>query len=282
MNIQDLLDHIYEVKDTLSNGLVGQRASAYANNFNNNLQTNFPALRANPTIDDIVNTGLNVGGVGTVKKYVPPNVFDRLMKNKYDETADLAHKFRHRFGNPEGDYNATTGMTSEEFIRHAKVANKADSRINRQDISDEINYKILNELDTDTFKDMIEPYAKAVSKPMFAKRYNTGGNEVSGIPYDADSFHSVQLIDPLNTATYDEPYFHFSSPDSDKLDLVHLIEPNTKVYYTNKNAEHLEALLEGFGLQNSPKINRQLLNDFVSKGATIEEVLDLLYKKKAP
>jgi hypothetical protein len=59
MNIQELLDHIYEVKDTLSNGLVGQRASAYANNFNNNLQTNFPALKANPTIDDIVNTGLN-------------------------------------------------------------------------------------------------------------------------------------------------------------------------------------------------------------------------------
>ena len=67
MNIQELLDHIYEVKDTLSNGLVGQRTNDYANNFNNNLQTIFPALKANPTIDDIVNTGLNVGGIGAIK-----------------------------------------------------------------------------------------------------------------------------------------------------------------------------------------------------------------------
>lgn len=184
--------------------------------------------------------------------------------------------FRHRFGNPEGDYNATTGMSADEFVRHAKIANKAYK--NHYDISEDINYKILNELDIDTFKNLITPYARSVNKPMFAKRYNTGGNEATGIPYDADTFHSVQLIDPLNTKTYNEPYFYLDSPDNYKLDLVHLIKPGTKVYYTNGNAESLEALLEGYDLERLPKVNRQDLNDFVSKGATIDDILSYFSK----
>jgi hypothetical protein len=83
MNIQDLLDHIYEVKDTLSNGLVGQRANDYANNFNNNLQTNFPALKANPTIDDIVNTGLNIGGIGSIR--TPKDMFSHIGNPSMDD-----------------------------------------------------------------------------------------------------------------------------------------------------------------------------------------------------
>ena len=67
MNIQDLLDHYNEVKSTLQNGLVGRRVRDYTDNFNSNLQANFPALNSNPTLDDIVNTGLNVGGVGAIK-----------------------------------------------------------------------------------------------------------------------------------------------------------------------------------------------------------------------
>lgn len=68
--IQDLLDHMSEVKDTMSNGLVGQRARDYAANFNHVVKNSLPAItKPNPTVDDLISTGLNVGGLGVIKAW---------------------------------------------------------------------------------------------------------------------------------------------------------------------------------------------------------------------
>lgn len=107
--IQDLLDHASETFNTLNDNGYFNQLKAMGGNASKNLKSNFPVLASkNPTIDDIINSSLNVGGVGTIKKYVPPLnvggvrtikkyvpplVFDRLLKNKNDERANLAHFF---------------------------------------------------------------------------------------------------------------------------------------------------------------------------------------------
>ena len=75
--IQDLLDHINEVGSTLGHGLVGQRLRDYGQQFSANTQRQLPMLKPKPTIEDLVNSGFNVGGVGAIKgKFTRPSMED--------------------------------------------------------------------------------------------------------------------------------------------------------------------------------------------------------------
>ena len=68
MNIADLLAHLQEVGSTLnSKGYFGQ-LKAMGANAQQNVATNFPAIaKDKPTIEDLVTTGLNIGGIGAIK-----------------------------------------------------------------------------------------------------------------------------------------------------------------------------------------------------------------------
>lgn len=85
MNIQNLLDHLSEVKDTLSNGLVGQRLANEGQVISNNIQQSFPFLRPNPTIDDLVNSlGMSGSISGQYKLFKYPEILQKLKDEGYD------------------------------------------------------------------------------------------------------------------------------------------------------------------------------------------------------
>lgn len=77
MNIQELLNHLSEIKSTLGNGLVGQRLSNEGQVLSNNIQQSFPFLKRNPTINDLVNS---FGMVGAIRK--PEDIAVNLFGNK--------------------------------------------------------------------------------------------------------------------------------------------------------------------------------------------------------
>lgn len=66
--IQNILNHISETANTLDNKGYFNQLKAMKSNAENNLKSNFPVLSSNnPTIDDIINSSLNVGGLGVIK-----------------------------------------------------------------------------------------------------------------------------------------------------------------------------------------------------------------------
>lgn len=127
MNIQALIDHYNEVKDTLANGLVGQRAKDYAANFNHNLQANFPAIKDNPTIDDLIDTGFNIGGVGAIRS--PKDMFLNLtqkrgINNGRQNELDALYKlydnyFKNNWATPNDMFvRAAEENRNHDFLRH--------------------------------------------------------------------------------------------------------------------------------------------------------------------
>lgn len=75
--LDELLAHMQEVGNTLNQGGYFNQLKAMGQNAARNVDSNFPALtRVNPTIDDLVNTSLNAGGIGAIRR--PKDMYAKL------------------------------------------------------------------------------------------------------------------------------------------------------------------------------------------------------------
>lgn len=114
--IQDLLDHMSETTSTLDSKGYFNQLKAMKSNAENNLKSNFPAMFSNnPTIDDIINSSLNIAGLGSMKLYHSSDIAKTLDSLQYPFFATRSKRFADSMGKMWSD---------EPFMHKLKLTGK--------------------------------------------------------------------------------------------------------------------------------------------------------------
>lgn len=208
--IQDLLNHASETASTLNDKGYFNQLKAMGNVASKNLKSNFPVLNSkNPTIDDIINSSLNIGGLGVIKgKFRAPTLAE--MSQGWDGSKVWWHGSANKI-KPSTERTPFFTTNEPEFIASQVGDTYAHAYLSKPKNLNKLLFAHNGMDTTDEFFDLLKrsgfDFDRIPGTDQFSRTEHLPGMRLSstttGIENAADAIYSAKVQDQLRKEGYD-------------------------------------------------------------------------------